>query len=325
MCPSTSIRKVHVADATTTSTATAANSKKFETKIDKYCGGPLTLELNRPTNTNWGITVRQMFFCETMVKVKRVQRGSPAEAAGLMRDDRIIAIDNVPVEYLLRQVAATLQEKTTVTLTILPSILHRFHGAVMKNNDCATVSLKRCKQIESWGMTLRWNPHIQGLMVVQTLSGFPAHCANIMVGDKILAINSQPVDPATAIDGEPIKLSNPEIEMFVTIQRRAHWANLTPTTRMVVAAPAYSDYHNTNGTLPPCPPSPTTSVVINSPPLSDFTNRPSIDSKQHGYESACQQEPPMTAPTYQQAVNVPPVSAPMYPTSALDHDQQLRQ
>ena len=108
MCPSTSIRKVHVADATTTSTATAANSKKFETKIDKYCGGPLTLELNRPTGTNWGITVRQMFFCETMVKVKRVQRGSPAEAAGLMRDDRIIAIDNVPMEYLLHHVAATL-------------------------------------------------------------------------------------------------------------------------------------------------------------------------------------------------------------------------
>ena len=141
MCSSTSIRKVHVADATCNS----ALNKRVESKIDKYTGGALTIVISRPTNTNWGITVRQMFFCETMVKVKRVQRGSPAEAAGLMRDDRIIAIDNVPMEYLLHHVAATLQEKTTVTLTILPSILHRFHGAVMKNNDCATVSLKRCK------------------------------------------------------------------------------------------------------------------------------------------------------------------------------------
>eukprot|EP00040_Diaphanoeca_grandis_P032757 m.199261 g.199261 ORF g.199261 m.199261 type:complete len:312 (-) comp32727_c0_seq1:294-1229(-) len=227
--------------------------------IYSYNGGSITIQLTRPQEVAWGFTVRRMFFCETKVKVKRVHRGSPAEAAGLMADDRIIAVDGVAVEYLLADslVAETFKTKTAMTLTVLPSVLHRLHGAAMDNNERSTLVLKRCKQIKSWGFTLRWCNEVQGFIVIRTRFGFPAHCANILVGDKIITINGQPLDDAAAVlSGQPLKLESPEIEMRVEVERRVHWANATPVTLVSCSPPSYTTATAPNTQLPPPPMTP---------------------------------------------------------------------
>eukprot|EP00040_Diaphanoeca_grandis_P016308 m.84095 g.84095 ORF g.84095 m.84095 type:complete len:275 (+) comp25708_c0_seq1:399-1223(+) len=210
----------------------------------------LVIEMTRPANTVWGFEVTRSCCGGTKVNIANVKSGSIAQSAGLINGDSITAIDGVPIQHFIGQVALALHSKVAISLSITPRRSCRHHH---RNRRCGqsqvadadghiTHKLKRCRTKKAWGVTLAWNNQTQSLIVATVACGHPASRSGIQKGDRIISINGQPLQydtKAMAMGGRQLFPETTDKVIDVKIQRRSNWARASSQSK--VTPPLYSD------------------------------------------------------------------------------------
>eukprot|EP00040_Diaphanoeca_grandis_P016311 m.84102 g.84102 ORF g.84102 m.84102 type:complete len:273 (+) comp25708_c0_seq3:243-1061(+) len=224
-------------------TATTTTAMPFE-KVAMYPTS-LLIEMKRPANAVWGFRVKR--GCCGKVNIAKVQTGSIAQSAGLIKGDSITAIDGIPIQHFIGQVALALHSKVAVALTIIPRRLcccqrRQSLCQVVDADGYITHKLKRCRTKKAWGVTLAWNHQTQSLIVATIACGHPASRSGIQKGDRIISINGQAIQydaKAMAMGGQQLSPETTDKTIEVKIQRRSNWARVS--SQNVSAPPSYID------------------------------------------------------------------------------------
>jgi serine protease Do len=178
------------------------------------------------------VTVHNEGKNDTNVYVHGVLPGGPAEAAGLVDDDRIVTINGIPVDDLesLYEAMGSTQPDQTISVTL------------DRDGVEQTVSVRLAAlpvgQDSRWGVVVDENRpyfgvHIEelnsqlaeyfevdgGILVTQVIEGTPADEAGVQAGDIVVAVEGQAVG-----DRHTLQLAIADIEpgdeVAVRIERR---------------------------------------------------------------------------------------------------------
>lgn len=180
----------------------------------------ISVEINRPIGAEWGIKLRNC--CKSRASVKKVRPGSIAELAGLVRGDRILAVDGVPIRNLSAKVKPTIDSKTKAVLTVRPPYQCRHSKAKIADaNGQISLDLRRCKESCSWGFSVSWNDQVKGLIVTKVRCR--GYCAGVRKGDRIVNVNDKPVNvDSISAAGQLQSMTGKTLR--ISVERRTQWA-----------------------------------------------------------------------------------------------------
>lgn len=199
-------------------------------------------EKGRVDRSDLGIDLKPLQDLETYydidinkgVLINSVDRGSPAEKAGVRTQDILLQINGQPINVRFpeeiapaRQRIADLPIGGTVTLLIK-------RGDQMLTLSAQTQKLEGAvgdeRELQTWGLSVRdvtrpyANEHLleddKGVVVTTLTPGFPAAKAELAAGDVLRAINGQPVDNLDdLVRLYQQSLANREERILLTLQR----------------------------------------------------------------------------------------------------------
>ena len=140
------------------------------------------------------------------VVIFHVQAGSPAEAAGLVRGDIVLAIDQQPVNSFLEfsQVIRGYQAGDTVSLKVLHGDEERQVDVTLgEDGGRAFMGVATCLGPLGAAMTWQDGPmvfnrelafsHMGGVVVTELVAGGPAEEAGMQAGDRIIRLDGEEI------------------------------------------------------------------------------------------------------------------------------------
>ena len=121
-------------------------------------------------------------------QVKVVELGSPAEAAGLQVDDKILSVDGHPLHALSLEAASAFRNDLAGSRATL--LLQRGHAKPFLLSFVRANLFAAPPDIET-GLVVE-KPDKQPIKVIQVDDGFPAQKAGLMAGDTITEVDGIP-------------------------------------------------------------------------------------------------------------------------------------
>jgi serine protease Do len=166
------------------------------------------------------------------VYVQDVMEGTPAEAAGLKADDRLLSIDGVAVNDFesLNEAMRHTRPEQTVSITL--------ERAGVEQTFSVTLDARPSGHDSRWGVVLDENRpyfgvHIEelnpqlakyfevdgGLLVTEVIADAPADKAGLLAGDIVVAVEDQPVRDSADLHRALTEIE-PGDDVAVRVERR---------------------------------------------------------------------------------------------------------